>query len=159
MWVLVLGTFLACAPLYSHTGSLTALLLGMVLPFCVWLFNFSLSVCMQHTHPDVPWFASRAQVDRSYEELSIHVTFPEPLNFITHYPLEHPVHHLNMLVPHYHLKQAEAAMEGLMPGAIAHMPFSPIGVWRMFSRCKLFDYERLVWTDYAGNVTAQTRRA
>jgi omega-6 fatty acid desaturase (delta-12 desaturase) len=59
-----------------------------------------------------------------------------------------------MGVPLYRLRQAQKILEDRMPGRIVVQAFT----WRWYfdtaRRCKLYDYRRRAWTDFAGNVTA-----
>ena len=71
-----------------------------------------------------------------------------------HHIMEHTAHHVDMSIPLYRLKRAQARLEELLPGKIVIQPFS----WRWYletaRRCKLYDFERQCWTDYAGRPTS-----
>ncbi len=60
-----------------------------------------------------------------------------------------------MTIPLYRLQQAQAKLEELLPGRIVVQPFS----WRWYFEtaraCKLYDFTRRCWTDYAGRPTSQ----
>jgi omega-6 fatty acid desaturase (delta-12 desaturase) len=69
---------LAAAPLYSHTSSLTALILGFAVPHYVWMELVGFTVYIQHTHPRIAWFDSAADRLRieAPEVVSTHIEFP-----------------------------------------------------------------------------------
>ena len=51
------------APLYSGTDSLTAVMLGFVLPQCMYMTTVAAVLFLQHTHPDLPWLATNESSD------------------------------------------------------------------------------------------------
>jgi omega-6 fatty acid desaturase (delta-12 desaturase) len=82
------------------------------------------------------------------------VQFPPWLNYATHYVLEHPVHHVAPMVPHYHLRKAQAELASFATPAVVAMPFSIANLREVLRRCKLYDYDGHAWLDFAGKVTA-----
>jgi omega-6 fatty acid desaturase (delta-12 desaturase) len=68
--------------------------------------------------------------------------------------MEHTAHHVDMSIPLYKLKQAQAKLENLLPGRIIVQRFS----WRWYFQtaraCKLYDFTRQCWTDYKGHATS-----
>ena len=73
---------------------------------------------------------------------------------LLHHIMEHTAHHVDMGVPLYRLKKAQRLLEQMLPGRIVIQQFS----WRWYfdtaRRCKLYDYERLCWTDFKGRPTS-----
>jgi omega-6 fatty acid desaturase (delta-12 desaturase) len=71
-----------------------------------------------------------------------------------HHIMEHTAHHVDMSIPLYKLKQAQAKLENLLPGRIIVQRFS----WRWYFQtaraCKLYDFTRQCWTDYKGHATS-----
>ncbi len=69
--------------------------------------------------------------------------------------MEHTAHHVDMSIPLYRLKAAQAMLETMLPGRIVIQEFS----WRWYfdtaRRCKLYDFSRQCWTDYAGRATSE----
>ena len=67
-----------------------------------------------------------------------------------HHIMEHTAHHVDMSVPLYRLKRAQALLEQELPGCIVIQPFS----WRWYAdtarHCKLYDFENRRWTDFEG---------
>jgi omega-6 fatty acid desaturase (delta-12 desaturase) len=72
---------------------------------------------------------------------------------LLHYIMEHTAHHVDMTIPLYRLKAAQAMLEEKMPGRIVVQPFT----WRWYfdtvRRCKLYDYQARCWTDFSGRQT------
>ena len=73
--------------------------------------------------------------------------------------MEHTAHHVDMSVPLYKLKEAQALLEENLPEQIIVQRFS----WRWYfdtaRRCKLYDFDRGCWTDFAGRVTSEPTAA
>ena len=67
--------------------------------------------------------------------------------------MEHTAHHVDMSIPLYRLKSAQALLEKGLAGHIVVQPFS----WRWYAdtarRCKLYDFETDRWLDFAGRPT------
>ncbi|HEY6815817.1 MAG TPA: fatty acid desaturase [Croceibacterium sp.] len=131
-----------------------ALLCGFALPYTIWLTVFSMTVGLQHTHPRLPWYRRRSEMAASPAELSVQLLVPGWFNFLTHYALEHPVHHVSAMIPHYHLRNAQAELGAVATPPVIAMPFTVGEMRGVFRRCKLFHYERQVWVDFQGRVTA-----
>jgi len=129
------------------------LLCGFVLPVTIWFAVFSFTAFLQHTHPRLRWYHDDAPVGSPPEMLATQVPLPRWLNHMTHYVMEHPVHHLSAMVPHYNLKRAQDALAGIADPALISVPLSLADVRNTLRSCKLYDYEAHVWTDYAGKVT------
>ncbi len=147
---------LAAAPLYSGTGTVTALLLGFVLPFFVWMTLISFTLYVQHTHPRIPWF--RGRVDRNVvapqEALTTQLTFPRALSWFMHHVYDHAVHHVNPGIPCYELPEAQARLNTMVGDRAVTERFSFPWLFDVMSRCKLYDFERHCWTDFEGRPTS-----
>ena len=149
-------TLLACAPFYSSTGAVTALILGFVVPFYVWQTLFSFTVFVHHTHPDIPWFDGA--VDRKetvpMEQISLHLAFPRWFAVFIHHICEHPAHHVMPRIPYHQLYAAQQRLNGISPGLAVYQRFSFAWLNDTLRRCKLYDYERNGWVGYDGRPTA-----
>jgi acyl-lipid omega-6 desaturase (Delta-12 desaturase) len=107
------------------SGSVAAAVVcGFVLPYAIWFTVFSMTVFVQHTNPQLRWYRDVGSIAAPPEALSVHVGMPGWINHMTHYAMEHPVHHLSAMVPHYHLKQAQAALAGIAAPSIIAMRFT-----------------------------------
>jgi len=159
--MLFLG-ILAAAPLYSPTGSLTAILLGFVVPHYVWMELVGFTVYVQHTHPRIAWFddanprsrADKFRVDAP-EVVSTHIEFPRWLKFLVHNVYDHAVHHVQPRIPSYHLAEAQARFNALIGPFAVKEDFSIASFADTVRRCKLYDYENRRWLDFAGRPTTE----
>jgi omega-6 fatty acid desaturase (delta-12 desaturase) len=130
-----------------------AVLLGFILPNMIWFMVFSMTAFLQHTNPRLRWYKTVGSVVSPPEALSVHVLVPNWLNHMTHYVLEHPVHHVSAMIPHYHLKTAQAALAGVVGPPIISMRFTFGNMQDVLRRCKLYDYDEHVWMNFRGEVT------
>jgi len=153
---------LAAAPLYSPTGSLTAILLGFVVPHYVWMELVGFTVYVQHTHPRIAWFddaSPRSRADKfrvdAPEVVSTHIEFPRWLKFLVHNVYDHAVHHVQPRIPSYHLAEAQARFNALIGPFAVKEDFSVPSFADTVRRCKLYDYENRRWLDFAGRPTTE----
>jgi omega-6 fatty acid desaturase (delta-12 desaturase) len=132
------------------------LLMGFVIPFMFWNFMIGFVVYVHHTHVKVSWHNDKAAWTRAqpFVSTTVHLTFPFRIGAVLHHIMEHTAHHVDMSIPLYRLKQAQAKLEQMLPERIVIQPFS----WRWYFEtarlCKLYDFSRACWTDYTGRVTA-----
>lgn len=135
---------------------LPVLLTGFVVPFLFWCAMIGFVVYVHHTHTEVQWHSERAAWSRAqpFVSTTVHLTFPFGIGSAMHHIMEHTAHHVDMTIPLYRLKGAQSTLEHMLPGRIVVQPFS----WRWYfdtaRRCKLYDFERGCWTDYAGEATS-----
>jgi len=136
------------------------LLCGFLVPFLVWNGLIGFVVYVHHTHARVAWYEDKASwsAAQPFVSTTVHLRFRPWLGLdagrLLHNIMEHTAHHVDMGVPLYRLRQAQKILEDRMPGRIVVQAFT----WRWYfdtaRRCKLYDYRRRAWTDFAGNVTA-----
>ena len=145
---------LAAAPLYSATDSVTALLLGLIVPFFVWMELMSVSLYFQHTNVGIPWF--KGEIDRRAlppETLTLHLSFPLWFSRYMHHVYDHGAHHVQPAIPCYRLYAAQQRLNSLVPGEVVSERFTFGLFWDTLRRCKLYDYERHQWLDFQGRPT------
>ena len=139
------------------TGQSVAWLLavGFVLPFVVWNGMIGFVVYVHHTHAGVAWYADKPTwaAAQPFVSTTVHLTFRSAMGAALHHIMEHTAHHVDMGVPLYRLKRAQALLEERLAGHIVVQPFS----WRWYAdtarRCKLYDFQARCWTDYQGRAT------
>jgi acyl-lipid omega-6 desaturase (Delta-12 desaturase) len=147
---------LAAAPLYSSTSSSTAVLLGFVVPFYVWMELMSGSLYFQHTHPDIPWFKSESERSKlPAEALTLHLALPTLLSRYMHHVYDHAVHHVQPAIPCYRLHEAQLVLNRLVPDQVVSERFTLRLFWSTLRRCKLYDYESNRWLDFEGRPTSE----
>jgi acyl-lipid omega-6 desaturase (Delta-12 desaturase) len=131
------------------------LLAGFVVPFIFWNGMIGFVVYVHHTHTSVSWFADKAAWSASNPAVSttVHLKFRRGFGSLMHHIMEHTAHHLDMSIPLYRLKRAQARLEQLLPGRIVVQAFS----WRWYfataRRCKLYDFAKQRWLDFSGQPT------
>ena len=152
-------SFLAAAPLYSQTGSVTAIVLGAVVPFYIWINMFALTVYVQHTHPRLPWFDGpvHRKAMMAQEELSTTFLFPHWLNHLMHNVYDHAAHHVNPRVPFYHLDAATKTLNEMAGERAVAEKVSFKRLHNTLKTCKLYDFENYRWLDFDGNPTTETQ--
>lgn len=136
-------------------------LLGFVVPLLFWFTMMGFVIYGHHTHVRVQWHDDRAAWQRAqpFVSTTVHLTFPLKIGALVHHIMEHTAHHVDMSIPLYKLKSAQAMLEHLLPERIIIQRFS----WRWYfstaRACKLYDFTRQCWTDFAGRATSEPRGA
>lgn len=153
-WMGALLSLLVLVPSAAGDSVLAAVLCGFVLPYTIWFTTFSMTAFLQHTNPQLRWYRDVASMASPSESTSVHVGIPHWMNHITHYVLEHPVHHVSAMIPHYYLKQAQEALAGAVAPNIISMRFNFANLRDVLRRCRLYDYDAHAWLDFNGEVTA-----
>jgi omega-6 fatty acid desaturase (delta-12 desaturase) len=154
-WALWIGA-MAWAAVATGQPVALVLALGVAVPFLFWCAMIGFVVYVHHTHTAVSWHDERGAWSQAqpFVSTTVHLTFPLGIGGLMHHIMEHTAHHVDMGIPLYRLKQAQAKLEELLPGRIVIQRFS----WRWYfdtaRRCKLYDFGRRCWTDYAGRATS-----
>jgi omega-6 fatty acid desaturase (delta-12 desaturase) len=137
------------------------LLVGFVVPFMFWNAMIGFVVYVHHTHPGVAWHRDKARwaAAQPFVSTTVHLTFRSPMGSVLHHIMEHTAHHVDMGLPFYRLRRAQALLEQKLPGCIVVQPFS----WHWYAdtarRCKLYDFDSGCWTDFSGRPTAALAHA
>ncbi len=154
-WLAALGA----AAVSSGQAVLPVLLAGFALPLVVWFNLMGFVIYGHHTHVRVSWHDDRAAWQRAqpFVTTTVHLTFALKIGAVLHHIMEHTAHHVDMSIPLYRLPLAQAKLEELLPDRIVVQRFS----WRWYfataRACKLYDFSRHCWTDFAGHVTSPVR--
>ncbi len=150
---------LTAAALATGKALLPVLLLGFVLPLFFWFNMMGFVIYGHHTHVRVSWHQDRAAWQRAqpFVSTTVHLTFPLQMGAVLHHIMEHTAHHVDMSIPLYRLKLAQARLEELLPGRIVIQPFSLRWYFGTARACKLYDFSRDCWTDFAGHITSPAR--
>jgi len=125
---------------------------AFAVPFLLWNGMIGFVVYVHHTHPQVAWYEDKASwaASQPFVSTTVHLTFSSAMGSVLHHIMEHTAHHVDMGVPLYRLKAAQALLEQRLPGFIVVQPFS----WRWYRdtarRCKLYDFRARCWSDYSG---------
>lgn len=131
---------------------------GFLVPFLFWNAMIGFVVYVHHTHTGVAWYQNKTEwaAAQPFVSTTVHLQFNYRIGALLHHIMEHTAHHVDMGVPLYRLKQAQALLEKKLPGRIVIQKFS----WRWYfdtaRRCKLYDFDRLCWTDFSGKATSES---
>lgn len=127
-----------------------ALIFAFVIPFLWWNVFISFLSIVQHTGPDVRWLMPTGVPSTADQQLAgtVHVVLPDAICWLFHRIMQHPVHHLNVGIPLYHLKKAEAQLEATEPRALVHV-WTPSYHWRLTRECQLYDPRTNAWLRFA----------
>ncbi|RKP47831.1 fatty acid desaturase [Pararobbsia silviterrae] len=154
------AVWIAALVALAHTTHQSAALLvglGFVVPFLFWCTMMGFVVYVHHTHRDVSWYTSREEWARSqpFVSTTVHLTFPYGIGSLLHHIMEHTAHHVDMSIPLYRLREAQKRLEQMLPGRIIIQRFSWRWYWDTVRHCKLYDFERRIWTDFKGRVPVE----
>lgn len=151
----VAGLFAAA----SATGQSAPWLLGVgfFLPLLVWNALMGFVVYVHHTHTSIAWYDNKKNWSDAnpFVSTTVHLSFNTFFGAALHHIMEHTAHHVDMGVPLYRLKHAQAMLEARLPGHIVVQPFSWHWYFDTARRCKLYDFERRQWTDFSGRPTSE----
>lgn len=133
------------------------LLAGFVLPFLAWNAMIGFVVYVHHTHVGIAWYEDKQVWAKAqpFVSTTVHLTFRYRIGAMLHHIMEHTAHHVDMSIPLYRLKRAQQVLETMLPGRIVMQRFS----WRWYFAtarcCKLYDFQRRCWTNFAGQPTSE----
>ncbi len=153
---------LVSAAIATGQSALLIVTAGFAVPFLVWNGLIGFVVYVHHTHPRVAWYEDKAgwSAAQPFVSTTVHLHF-DPVGAIDmdamlHHIMQHTAHHVDMGIPLYRLKQAQAILEVKIPEHIVVQRFS----WRWYfdtaRRCKLYDYQARCWTDFSGVPTSKS---
>jgi len=157
-FVLLGGTALVIAILMSGHAltpwrSLsTVALMGWAAPFAVWSYLAAVTTYLNHTHPDIPWFDTE-DAWRTHDgniRGTAHVRMPIDLLPLYSDVMAHTIHHVDPSVPVYALPQGQAQLEAKLGDRVTSYVLSVDEYRRALNACKLFDFDRMCWTDFSG---------
>lgn len=128
---------------------------AVVAPFCVFLWFMGFVTFQHHTHPLIPWFDDKEEWTFFQSQVAgtTHVQFPKFFEFFMLHIFDHAAHHVDPLIPLYHLEQSQQALENRYPQSIKIINWNLHVYWITLSCCKLYDYREHRWLDYQGNPT------
>jgi omega-6 fatty acid desaturase (delta-12 desaturase) len=130
---------------------LLILAVGWILPFTIWNYLMAFTIYLNHTHPAIIWFKDEVQW-RKFKSYAIDTAFVRmPLNLIPVYTkvMAHTAHHHHTNVPVYVLLDAQDKLEKSGLPVITYI-LTPASYRKIYRACKLFDFERMCWTDFNG---------
>jgi omega-6 fatty acid desaturase (delta-12 desaturase) len=134
-----------------------AAVFGFLIPFLVWNLFISFVTIVQHTGPNVRWVLPTGRPSTHEEKLcgTVHLRFPEFLDWFFHRVMQHVAHHVNPMVPLYTLKGAEKVVIAEDEERAVIERWTPLYHWRLARDCKLYDPERGAWCDFNFQLTGR----
>ena len=109
-----------------------------------------------HTHPSVPWF--RTKEESSYftgqVKATVHVELPTWVELLLHNITVHGAHHVDPRIPFRDLPTAQRRLESSFSEDIIVERWSLASFVAVTRSCKLYDYDRGCWLDFAGRETS-----
>jgi omega-6 fatty acid desaturase (delta-12 desaturase) len=153
----LLGVMAAGSVLAHGRASWLVLLLGWAIPYAVWNYLMAFTTYLNHTHPSIGWFDRESLWSRHRGNVlgSASVILPFPLALIPLYRkvMAHTVHHVRPVIPVYALVDAQAELKRDV-GTVVEYKLTLDEYRRIYRGCKLFDFERMCWTDFDGVPTS-----
>ena len=133
-------------------------LTGWVIPFAVWNYVMGVTIYLNHTHPAIPWFRDERMWSshRGNVLSTVHVKLPRYIAPLYSDALAHTAHHADMSLPVYELPSAQAKLKSMYGRCVQEYTLSLAEYRKIYTACKLFDFERMCWTDFEGRPTAIT---
>lgn len=137
----------------SGQSRLLLLACGLVVPFLTWNMLMGFVIYAHHTHRAIVWHDDKRDWAAAvpFVSTTVHLRFRRGVGGLLHHIMEHTAHHVDMGIPLYRLRRAQARLETALPGRITVQDFS----WRWYfataQHCKLFDFERRCWTGFDGS--------
>jgi acyl-lipid omega-6 desaturase (Delta-12 desaturase) len=127
-----------------------ATIFGFIIPFLVFNLIASFVTIVQHTGPRTRWVLPTGRPSTHEQKLcgTVHLRFPECLDWFFHRVMQHIVHHVNPMVPLYRLKAAESVFTTKDSELAVIETWTPAYHWRLIRRCKLYDPIRDVWCNF-----------
>ena len=133
------------------------LFFAWLLPLFFWFSMIGWVVYVQHTHTKIVWHDDKAAWAKAqpFVSTTVHLVFNFKFGAVLHHIMEHTAHHVDMSIPLYKLKQAQAKLEEMLPERIVVQKFSWSWYFRTARSCKIYDYVNQRWLDFKGQPTPQ----
>jgi omega-6 fatty acid desaturase (delta-12 desaturase) len=135
---------------YRFGGGVIGVVAGVLLPFVVFNYFIALFVYLHHTHPDVPFFDHRPEWSNTIGQVYCTVVWrcSKLSELLVHNIMIHVPHHVEPRIPFYRLKAAYADLQREYGQYLHEYRFRWRTVWRIFRRCKLYDFENKIWYSF-----------
>ena len=147
---------LVAAAFATGQSALWLLFVAFALPLFFWKALIGFVVYVHHTHTRVDRYDNKKDWSAAspFVSTTAYLKFGAGIGAALHHIMEHTAHHVDMSVPLYRLKKAQALLEEKLPGKIIIQRFSWAWYFQTARRRKLYDFERACWTDFTGRRTS-----
>lgn len=127
-----------------------ATVFGFAIPFLTFNVIASFVTIVQHTGPRARWILPTGRPSTHEQKLrgTVHVRFPESVDWFFHRLMQHIAHHVNPMVPLYRLKAAETLVMTREGELVIIESWTPAYHWRLVRRCKLYDPAGDTWCGF-----------
>lgn len=134
--------------------------LGWIVPYATWNYLAAATVYLNHTHPDLPWFCDEANWSSYNGNVlgTVHVKMPIDIFPLYTDVMAHAAHHTNVRTPVYALPDEQKILKTRFGTDVKEYTLSVREYRRILAACKLFDFERMRWTDFNGVATGPSLR-
>jgi omega-6 fatty acid desaturase (delta-12 desaturase) len=85
----------------------------------------------------------------------VHLRFPAWFGGVAHHVYDHAAHHAHPGIPCYRLPEAQQRLNALLGPLAVSDTLSLRWLYQVQRRCKLYDFERHRWLDFAGKPTSR----
>ncbi|MEI9993392.1 MAG: fatty acid desaturase [Rhizomicrobium sp.] len=153
----LIGTILLAGHLVAPARPLWQVAaVGWAVPFAVWSYLAAVTVYLNHTYPEIPWFADEEtwRANNAHVRGTVHVKMPIDILPLYSDVMAHTMHHVNPSVPVYALPAEQARLKAKLGAEITEYVLSVDEYRRTLKVCKLFDFDRMCWTDFNGLATS-----
>lgn len=146
------GTTALTIAAYTGQSAATLVVFSIALPAFVFFYLLAWAVHIHHTHPSVPWYASKSEWSffRGQVRSSVHMKLPRLFELFILNIMDHTAHHADPKIPLYELHDAQRRIEAAYPHDIVGEAFTIRNWLRIFRVCRLYDYENHRWLDWDG---------
>ena len=126
--------------------------------YAVWFWLIGFVTFQQHTHPDVPWYDDLDEWNfyRGQIHGTPHISFPMWLHKLLHNVMDHNAHHVDPLIPMYHLPASQRTLEHHFGTDLVISIWSLREYVRTLKVCRLYDYANHQWLDFDGKPTSRS---
>jgi acyl-lipid omega-6 desaturase (Delta-12 desaturase) len=130
--------------------------LAVGFPFVVFCWLVGFASFLNHTHPQVPWFARRAEWSFYIGQVhcTVHMEVPKWMVFFLTDVGLHGAHHVDPRVPIWGLDKAEPRIRATAKEEIIAEKWTYRRHREIMRCCKLYDYDAHRWLDFRGRPTA-----
>ena len=130
--------------------------LAIGFPFVVFCWLVGFASFLNHTHPQVPWFARRAEWSFYIGQVhcTVHMEVPMWMVFFLTDVGLHGAHHIDPRVPIWGLDKAEPRIRATAQDEIIVEKWTYRRQREIMRLCKLYDYDAHCWQDFGGRPTA-----
>jgi acyl-lipid omega-6 desaturase (Delta-12 desaturase) len=136
-------------PVAAHAAA------AVLLPWALFVWFIGFVTWHQHTHPLMPWYDDEAEWSFYHVNMTstAHVVFPWPVKLLLNNINDHVAHHIDPGIPLYELPDSQRRLNRACAGQAFIIRWTPWEYLRVCAACKLYDFKRRCWTDFAGRPT------